>query len=104
MIKLSSELRTKIKQDMELSKQDFLTDSLQGTIFFEDHELKLFKECVDWYDHIIIYFKTSYIKRQVKIDAGKYKGIFPIEVLHRQVNFLIDVIKPSWKDWFIQEE
>ena len=104
MIKLSLKLRTKIKQDMELSKQDFLTDSLRGFVEFDDHELNLFKECVDWYDHVITYFKTSYMKRQVKIDVGSYKGVFPIEITYRQVNFLIDFVKPSWRDWFIQEE
>jgi len=104
MVKLSPELRTKIKREMKLQNQDFLPDFICGELKFGDNELKLFYECVRWFFHMNTYFKTSYLKNQVKIDSGKYKGIYPFKITYKEVTFLIDHIIPSWKDWFIQEE
>ena len=99
MFKLSSELRTKIKRDIEIRGP-----YISGKVKFKKNELKLFYECVTWYKHAETYFKTSYSKFAVKIDIGKCKGMWPFSIKGKEVIFLIDEIKSSWKDWFIQEE
>ena len=80
MFKLSSELRTKIKRDIEIRGP-----YISGKVKFKKNELNLFYECVTWYKHAETYFKTSYSKFAVKIDIGKCKSMWPFSIKGKEV-------------------
>ena len=118
-IKLSSELRNKLKKMLvsgNLSSNPIMHHTmvfkgggnieLTAEVFFTYEEQDLVKEIIEWGKHICKYFKTSY--ETYKVNIGRLEGVFPIGVESTcegtQVEFSIDNIKPeSWKDWFIQE-
>ena len=119
LLKLSPELRNKIKSALISGSCDTHTASVHGMVFktggvieikadvyFTFEEQELIKEVVKWGEHICKYFKTSY--ETYKINIGRLEGVYPITIDSTcegtQVEFSIDNIKPpSWRDWFIQE-
>lgn len=105
MYKISAELKNKMKKDIEI-KKNFYPDGMYGLIKFGLDELKLFYECKKWYDEIERYFKTSYEKKPVKQNFGKFKGVYPYDIYlsRHEVVLSINDIQPSWRDWFVYEE
>lgn len=119
ILKLSVELRNKIKSALITGSRDTHINSVHGVVFktggivditakvyFTSEEQELVKEVVKWGEHICKYFKTSY--ETYKVNIGRLEGVYPIvidsTVDGTQVEFSIDNILPaSWKDWFIQE-
>jgi hypothetical protein len=118
-MKLSGNLRNKIKSAVVNGSRDTHSFSVHGMVFktggivemtakvyFNYEEQELVKEVVKWAEHICKYFKTSY--ETYKVDIGRLEGVYPITIDSTvdgtQVEFSIDNIKPaSWRDWFIQE-
>ena len=109
LLKLSPELRNKIKSALISGSCDTHTDGMvdiTAMVYFTFEEQELIKEVVKWGEHICKYFKTSY--ETYKVNIGRLEGVYPITIDSTcegtQVEFSIDNIKPpSWRDWFIQE-
>jgi len=71
-----------------------------------NNEPELLKICIDWYDIIDKYFRTSY--KAYRINIGPYEGLWPVKiepsgVVHFHVDNA-DVEKKNWKDWFVKED
>jgi hypothetical protein len=109
-LKLSRELKQKIKSDMVITMETPIetirysgyrialptNTIINGELNFSIYEKHLYKECFDWY-----------FKYNNKVDIGRYVGIYPLSLddNNNVVRFCIDYFKSeSWKDWFIDED
>jgi len=79
-------------------------DRCTGSIMFDNTELDLYNECVEWREVINAYFLSSYKDGALK-KFGKYEYIRPEKILHNKVTFTFQTnYNMSWKDWFVLEE
>ena len=108
MVSISSKLRNKIKKEMVLDEgpgRAAFGGRINTCVWFNNDEYRLFKEACSWWTCVNTYFSTSYEKRLVKADIGRFRGIFPQHISQLKITFSVDCISPSsWKDWFIQED
>jgi len=107
LLKISSNLRNKIRKDLIiLNAYETLhdNDSYKADLYFSKKEEYLLIEVIKWLKEIDTYFKTSY--NTYKIDCGRFKGVFPRKVFYylKIASFYVySYEKESWKDWFIME-
>ena len=105
---ISEELQDKILND--LVEDTFRNDwelpvwASIGSLTFDENELDLYNECIEWREVITTYFLSSYTGGALK-KFGPYEHIRPDQILHNKVIFTFEDNKHmSWKDWFIRGE
>lgn len=62
-----------------------------------------YKACIDWYNVIMTYFKTSL--KAYRIDIGPYTGLWPVMIDGMVVKFSMDdadLERQDWTDWFVK--
>jgi hypothetical protein len=106
-LKLSRELKHKIKTDMRVSMKTPMQTIeyaghqvalptqtiINGELNFSIDEKYLYEECCNWcYNY------------HYKINIGRFFGVRPLTLSDNIVRFYIDYFeRESWKDWFVDE-
>lgn len=103
--RVSRELRDKMAKGL-VEKFDYSDEakfSEYAILDFNDDEMHLHKECVEWREIINTYFLASYQGGALKKFLN-YEYIRPEKIERRRVIFSYEMNwNPSWKDWFVDK-
>ena len=103
--RVSAELREKMANDLveHFDYRDEAKLSEYAVLDFNDNEMHLHKECIEWREVINTYFLASYQGGALK-NFLTYKYIRPEMISRTQVIFSYETNwNPSWKDWFVDK-
>lgn len=103
--RVSEELQIKMMNDLveHFDYKDEAKMNEFAVLDFNDTEMHLHKECIEWRETINTYFLASYQGGALK-NFFKYKYIRPEKIGRIQVIFSYEMNwNPSWKDWFVDK-
>lgn len=107
MIKISNELRNKIRIDLKVVDPHipiYLTSEYLAILYFDKEESDLLLEVQEWLRKKDVFFRSSY--EAYKINCGRFSKIYPNSInLNKKfaIFYLDGFARESWKDWFVIE-